>query len=132
MTTALDMITDAFRIANVIDENETPSAEQGVAALRTLNQMVAQWIADGLGIPWHTIADLADDLPIDIKDERALKYALADELAGEYGLELLPKAQRTAAETKAALSKRYRKMIEMSLDHLPLEAGRVPERAYPE
>lgn len=121
--TALDMITDALRIANIIDENETPSAEQGVAGLRSLNQMVAQWVADGIRIPWHIVAELEDELPIDVKDERGLKYNLAQELATEYGVELLPRAQAIAEETYDGIVKRYRLNFEMSLDHLPYPAG---------
>lgn len=116
---ALDMITDALRLGNVIDENEDPSAEQGVKGLRVLNQMVAQWVVDGIRLPWHIVEDLDDDLPIDVKDERGLKYNLAVELAGEYGVELLPRVQMIAEDTYAGLAKRYQQVVEMSVDHLP-------------
>src|SRR5690606_17295729 len=56
--TALDMLTDAMRLCNLLDENEVPSAEQGVKGLRTMNQMVAQWVEDGIRLPWHIVADL--------------------------------------------------------------------------
>lgn len=121
--TAIDMITDALRVANIIDENETPSAEQGVAALRSLNQMIAQWIADGVRIPWHVVDELDDVLPIDIKDQRGIKYSLARELAGEYGVELLPDAQRIAEQTYTGIVKRYSPQTEMTLDHLPYPSG---------
>lgn len=119
MTTAIQMITDAMRLANLIDENETPSAEMGVAGLRSMNQMVAQWVEDGIRLPWHIVAELDDELPIDVKDERGLKYNLAVELAGEYGMEPLPRVQQIAASTYAGLEKRYMQVIELSLDRLP-------------
>ncbi|HEU4611531.1 MAG TPA: hypothetical protein VFS15_05620 [Kofleriaceae bacterium] len=129
--TALDMLTDAMRLCNLLDENEVPSAEQGVKGLRTMNQMVAQWVEDGIRLPWHIVADLDDTLPIDVKDERGLKYNLAVELAGEYGMEVLPRVQEIAAETKAGLEKRYMQIIELSVDHLPTDCPISGSMTYP-
>ena len=48
MSTNLQIITDALRSINVIDETETPSAEQGSHCLRQMNQMLAEWAVDGI------------------------------------------------------------------------------------
>lgn len=123
MTTAVEMITDALRVANVLDENEAPSAEMGVAGLRTLNQMMGQWDRDGIRLGWHQVAELDDDLPIEYQDERGVKYNLAVELAGEYGVDPTVRVTQIANETYAALSKAHRLEVESALDLLPAESA---------
>lgn len=129
--TALDLITDAMRLCNLLDENEVPSAEQGVKSLRSLNQMVAQWVEDGIRLPWQILTELTDNLPIDVRDERALKYNLAVELAGEYGMEVLPRVQQIATETKAGLEKRYMQIVELGVDHLPSSGPNPGSMTFP-
>lgn len=60
----LDLITDAYRLRNVVDENETPSPEQGKSALRILNQMCATWKARGVNIQYFATDKLSDTLTI--------------------------------------------------------------------
>lgn len=117
--TALDMITDSLRLANVIDELETPSAEQGSSGLRSLNQLMAQWDGDGIKLGWFTVPTQATVLPIDQQDERAVKYNFANELAGEYGIDPMPGVVRIALNTHAQLGKRYALDVQCSLEHMP-------------
>lgn len=117
--TAIEMVTDSLRTVNVIDQNQAPEAEMGVAGLRTLNQMMGQWDRDGIRLGWTVVADLADTLPLDFQDERAVKFNLAIELAGEYGIEPLPRVQTVADQTYAALAKAHRLTVESSLELLP-------------
>jgi len=127
--TALTMITDALRLANVIDETENPSAEQGSTGLRTLNQLMAQWVGDGLQIGWYTVPTQATTLPIDQQDERAVKYNLALEFSGEYGTEPMPNVKKIANDTHADLGKRYALDVQCSLEHLPAAQGAKGVRA---
>lgn len=60
----LDLITDAYRLRNVLDENETPSPEQAKTGLRRLNQMCAAWKANGLDIQYFATDKLSDVLTI--------------------------------------------------------------------
>lgn len=119
MTTAIQMISDALRLANVIDETETPSPEMGAAALRTMNQLAGQWHRDGIKIGWQQVATQATTLPIDYQDERAVKYNLAVELAGEYGIEPVPRVTKIASDTYAALAKAHGLQVESDLSLLP-------------
>lgn len=83
--TNLDLITAAFRRLGMLDENESPSAEQGSIGLRCLNQVLAEWNQRGIGFPsWHTQTALSDALPIPDWAERAVSGALCIELAAEY------------------------------------------------
>lgn len=119
MVTAIEMIADAFRLANIINEIEAPSAEQGVQGLRSLNQMMGQWDRDGIKLGWHVVPELDDPLPLDPQDERAVKFNLAVELSGEYGLEPMPWVSKNAIDTYAALAKAHRFTVESDLSHLP-------------
>lgn len=122
--TAIEMLTDAYRTANVIDENGVPSPEQGVIGLRVLNQMMGQWDRDGIRLGWTVVDAQSDTLPIDFQDERAVKFNLAVELAGEYGIDPLPRVQQVANDTYAALAKAHRFVVESSLELLPTPDAR--------
>ena len=117
--TALELLTQSLRLANVIDEVTDPSAEQGAAGLTSLNQLMAQWDGDGIKLGWYVLPTLATTVPLDVQDERGVKYNFAVELCGEYGIEPLPRVERIAKDTKAELRKRHRKRVECKLDMLP-------------
>lgn len=119
MTTAIDMITDSMRLANIIDEIEVPSAEQGISGLRSLNQMMGQWDRDGIKLGWYTVPELEDVIPLDPQDERCVKFNFATEVAGEYGLEVTPWVGKIAIDTYAALAKAHRLTVESDLSSLP-------------
>lgn len=121
--TALDMITDALRLANIIDETDVPSAEQGASALRVLNQMMGQWDRDGIKLGWSVVADQSDELPLDFQDEKAVKYNLSIELGGEYGIDPMNRVLTIAKQTYNSLVKAHAPVVECSLDHLPAGAG---------
>lgn len=117
--TAIAMLTDAYRLANVIDGIESPDAEAGTKGLRALNQLMGQWDRDGINLGWQTVDDQDDTLPIDPQDERCVLYNLAVELAGAYGVEPLPRVQQIASETYGALAKAHRKYTEATFPQLP-------------
>lgn len=83
--TNLELITTAFRKVGMLDENESPSAEQGQVGLRLLNQLLAAWAEDGLAFPsWFPQTALSDTLPLPDWAERAVTAALSIEIASEY------------------------------------------------
>jgi P22 tail accessory factor len=121
--TCIEMLTDAYRAANIIDESETPSAEMGATGIRVLNQMLGEWDEDGIKLGWQVVAAQSDTLPIRYQDERAVKYNLAVELAGEFEIDVLPRVQRIADRTYGRLAKAHRLKVESSLELLPNEAA---------
>lgn len=123
--TAIEMITDAYRAANIINEVETPSAEQGATGLRVLNQMMGQWDGDGIKLGWVIVDGQADTLPLQLQDERAVKYNLAVELAGEFGIDPLPRVAKVAVDTYAGLAKRHRLQVQSDLSGLPAPAAQT-------
>ncbi len=122
--TAIELITSALRLGNIIDENQTPPAEMGTKALEVLNEMMGQWDRDGIRLGWVVVATLATTVPVDLQDLRAVRFNLAVELAGEYGVEPPPRVTKIAGETYAALSKAHAQSFEASLELLPTPAHR--------
>jgi hypothetical protein len=118
--TNLDFITAALRLLNVIDENESPSAEQGVLGLRTLNQMLSQWARDGVRLGWYTQTDLQATAPIEAADERGVTFNLAVESAPYYGIEPIGKVTEIASATYAALAKAHQRYFQSDVSFLPL------------
>jgi hypothetical protein len=115
------MVTDAFRKANIIDQIQAPSAEQAQDGLRMLNEMLADWEADGIRLGWHVVSDLEDVLPIEEQDERGVKYNLAVEICGDYGIEPLPEVARRAEDTFARFAKTSSQEVVADLSGLPME-----------
>lgn len=62
----IDLITDAYRLRNVIDMNQAPDAEQGTSAVRLLNNLMAELLADSIELQYVpiTYAQVGDELTI--------------------------------------------------------------------
>lgn len=118
--TAIDLITDALRLVNVIDQNDVPTAEMGENGLRSLNELMRDWEEDGIRLGWVTVNDQEDVLSLAERDERAVKFNFAVELAGEYGIEPPARVEQIAADTYARVAKRAVQHVECSMDHLPI------------
>ncbi len=119
--TALELITSSLRLATIIDQIQAPPPEMGQQALTTLNQMVADWERDGIRLGWYPVAALADTLPIEDADQRGLRYNLAVELCGEYGIEPTSDVARIRNETYARLAKTSADEVVSDLSSLPCE-----------
>jgi hypothetical protein len=85
MSTNLQIISDALLDLGVINESETPSAEQGSHALRVLNQMLEAWEEDSIRLGWCEQTDTSEDAPLPPYALRGVTAALALELAPSYG-----------------------------------------------
>ena len=83
--TVIDLIKDALMDIGVIGESETPSAEQGVHALRKLNQMMEAWEESGVKLGWYEQADTSDTAPLPPYAESGVTSKLAIALAPSYG-----------------------------------------------
>lgn len=123
--TVIDIVTDVLRDINLIDENESPSAEQGMKALHKLNEMMADAIADGIRINWVSVADadIANESGLLEADVRAVQFCLALELCPSFGIEPSQQLKENAGDAYAKLSKRYIQYFESDLSMLPLAEG---------
>jgi hypothetical protein len=114
----LDLITDAYRLRNVIDENETPSAEQGRSGLRLLNQMCATWKARGIDINYFSTNKTSDTLTIPEWAEQGVTAQLAIRVSA--GGAITPELQLMADEGMTAiLSKTIDVGFETDTDNMP-------------
>lgn len=121
--TNLELATYALLKVNVIDENSSPSAEQGATALNVLNDLMANMSADGVKLGWYPQTNLAATSPLQNQDIGPIKYMLAAALAAHYGITLgeLLIAEIAAAETR--LKKRALRYSEADMSELPRPQG---------
>lgn len=63
MATAHDMIVRAMKLALVLGEGETPSAEQAVDALATLNDMLQGWNLNSLAV-YQSVSETFNLVPL--------------------------------------------------------------------
>ncbi len=119
--TVIGVIESSLRLLNVIDEEETPSAEQGNKTLHILNDMLADALGDGIDLGWRPIADadIGVDAPLAAKDVRGVKLWLAIEAAPHFGVEPLPTLKALGDDAYAKIAKRAIKFTESDVSGLP-------------
>lgn len=117
--TNLDLITSALRKLNVLDENESPSAEQGIQGLAALNDMMADMAKDGIRLGWYPQTDLSATAPVADENIRGVKYCLTVELGGEYDITVPDYVLVTASNAYARLAKGAQRYFESDLTGLP-------------
>ncbi len=103
MTTNLDIVTDAYRMVNIIPMQSAPSAELGSAGLRRLNSMLAFWASDGIDLGWFSQDDLTADAPLDDAVLEGVTANLAVRLAGTAGVQAPPEVRQTALDAYSTL-----------------------------
>ena len=119
MATALQIISRAMRLCNVLDVAEAPSAGDAQDALETLNALLAEWHHAQIGLPDYQFDNLETELASDAADREALAYQLAIRIAPEYGQSLSPLIAAAANESMSRLRLRYFQPGTVSFDELP-------------
>lgn len=120
------VIARALREINVINEVQSPTAEQGTQALDKLNSMMEAWKEDSLDVGYFEQTTTTDTCPIPDYAEGAVIMALALECAPQYGTSLSGEA---LGKLNYYMKLLRRKIINEKLDnadmsHLPAGAGR--------
>lgn len=124
--TNIELITQAFRALNIIDENESPSAEQGVQGLTLLNQMLAQWQeGDDVNIQYFEQTEQQATFPCQKYTEKGVIGKLAEALSAHYGISMTPEAALMSKEGyETIIRKSVSKVTEpLSMAHLPRGRG---------
>jgi hypothetical protein len=80
-----DLITGALRLLGVLNEVQVASAEQGTQGLEVLNQIMADWEADGVDLQYYEQVDLTAQTPVPNHALAGVRHFLAFALAPEYG-----------------------------------------------
>ena len=115
MATAGDIVTRALQLAGVVPIGRTPGSKEATDGLNALNDMLAEWKADGIGIHVGTLAT-GDTLAAPDEHIRAIRYNLAVELAGLYGSSISPRIEATAERGMAILNAAYLPEVPMTVD----------------
>lgn len=105
----LEIITYAYQKLGVVDENSSPSNEQGVVGLNVLNDYLLNEAADGLRLGWWKQSSMAATAPLRDSDIWGVKLLLATALGSHYGIDLAkdkPELLMDAMEAKRQLVKR--------------------------
>lgn len=104
--TNIDLIADSLRELGVINETQTPSAEQAQFGLRRLNQIMAQLATDDLDLGFFPQTLTSDNCPIPNFAELCITCLLALGMASNYGKSVSAELGTvTAAAWDAVLSK---------------------------
>ena len=124
--TNLELIAGALRKLNVINEIQTPSAEQGAKCLEELNDMMEQWEEDGVKLQYYAQTDTSATFPCPAYTNAGVRAALAIRVAVDFGASV---SVELAAEYDSGWSTICRKainsqIIEASMSYLPRVNGR--------
>lgn len=123
--TYLELITRAYRLRNVIDETEQPSAEQGVEGLTSLNQMMAEWLANDINLQYIPVdaAQLADTLTLPDYSLAGVTAQLAIRIV--CGSSITPELQTQASDGLATIERKavQEELGSISLDHISAGSG---------
>jgi hypothetical protein len=122
----IEIITDAMQLIRMIDQNETPSAEQTAQALRILNDMLLNEAADGMRLGWFPQSSVTNTAPLRLQDVFGVKRILAGNLATANGIDLAKDDAVLTAEiieAKRQLVKRSIRYFESDLGELQRAQG---------
>ena len=119
--TNLELITGALRKLNVINEIETPSAEQGAKCLEALNDMMEQWEENDIKLQYFAQSQTSATFPCPAYANTGVRAALAIRVAVDFGATV---SIELAAEYDSGYSTICRKNVirqleEASMAHLP-------------
>lgn len=126
MSTNLQVITDCLRSLNVIDETETPSAEQGAHCLRQLNQMLATWKdADGVDLGYFEQSNTAATCPVPAWAETGVYGKLALRVAKHFGASVSVETAALADDGYSTILRviANQKLEGADMSHLPMGSG---------
>ena len=104
--TGQDIVNRALRSIGVLASEEYATAAQQGDALDSLNDLLHEWGARGIG-PGHQDVGPSDEMILDSEEYRALRLALAVELLTEYQQPPMPLLIAQADDSLRLLEARY-------------------------
>lgn len=86
----LEVIQDALGLIGVNAEGAPVTAEQGEHGLRVMNNLLAEWAADGVDVGHFPQVATGEDFPGDNSVALAVQYNMALTMAPTYGKQVDP------------------------------------------
>lgn len=123
MTKALDIIKGAYELIGVADPEETIDDALGQRGVKTLNQMIARWQRDGVGISYTQITTVQDDITAPIETHEAIEANLALKLAPRFGRSASAEVQAAARYGYDALLRDSQGVVHADLSSMPQTEG---------
>lgn len=124
MASVLEIITYAYQKIGVIDENSSPSNEQGQVGLTVLNDYLLNQNADGMRLGWFTQTLLSATAPLRPEDIHGVKMLLAKQLAAHYGITIQnPLLVEEIGKAEVQLTKRSIRYSEADFTELSRPQG---------
>ena len=119
------LITDALRDINVLNEMQSLPAEMGKESLRRLNQMMEEWKEDGVDFGYFGQTLTTATCPIPDWAEGGITAKLSLKLAPKYGATI---SIETASNIREDVNRVIRKAISerldnTNMDHYPVGLG---------
>jgi len=113
--TVADVIKSALRVLGVVSEEQPPSPEQEATGLEAMNGVLAGWATRGVAtVSYSAVSDIIDR---GAEFTRALKFALAAEMALEYGQVVSTDLARMQQESWIQLYASVEPAPEMKIDN---------------
>lgn len=112
MATNQEIITYAYQKIGVVDENSSPSYEQGQVGLTVLNDYLLNENADGLRLGWYAQTQISANAPLRPEDVHGVKMLLAKQLAAHYGITI--QNQQLLEEIQTAKTQLVKRSIRYS------------------
>lgn len=125
MTTNIDIITQAFRKANIIAQIANPSAAQSEQGLADLNRMMYMLEQSDIYLQWYTQTDTAATFPCPEYTEQGVIGSLAVAISPNYGREVSVELAKYASDGMAVISRKSinKKIRPVDVSHLPPGSG---------
>lgn len=124
MATNQEIITFAYQKIGVIDENSSPSFEQGQVALTVLNDYLLNEAADGMRLGWFAQTQTSAIAPLRAEDVHGVKMLLCNQLAIHYGITIQnPSLMQEIMTAKTQLVKRSLRYSEADFSELSRPQG---------
>jgi hypothetical protein len=118
--TNLQVITDSLRIAGIINEIQTPSAEDAQEALRRMNDMILGWVRhNGIQLGFYPQTSLAANIPIDDEYFEVVTNLLAKRVCEVWGFQVSPDLREAAKSSWSSLLAEFIAPREADLTHVP-------------
>lgn len=124
MASNQEIINFSYQKIGVIDENSTPSFEQGQTALTVLNDYLLNEAADGMRLGWYTQTNISANAPLKAEDVHGVKMLLCRQLAIHYGITIQnPDLIKEIDTAKTQLVKRSLRYSEADFSEFPRPQG---------
>ena len=123
MTTANELIIRAAKTAKILAAGETMEDADAQDILDSLNDMLHGWELDGIDLG-HTDLTLTDTVQLPDSHIRAIRYNLAADISGEYGVQLGPIEAERASNGFRMLQAHYARPGELQIPRQLAYIGR--------